>query len=117
MPPPTPGCAHLTPEAPGCPSPARHTRSQRPCDGQALARARNQEQGQRSGTPKQDQGLGSPLPTSPSPFSLWQWEPARTLAFSGLSFPIFTRSVGTVAQAWTSYVAQQWRSWGPGAKP
>ena len=27
--------------------------------------------------------LGSPLPTSPAPFSLWQWERARTLAFSG----------------------------------
>lgn len=65
----------------------------------------------------QDPGLGSPLPTSPSPFSLWQWELARTLAFTGLSFPIFTRRVGTVAQAWTSSIAQQWRSQGPEAKP
>ena len=36
----------------------------------------------------QDPGLGSPLPTSPSPFSLWQRELARTLAFTGLGFPI-----------------------------
>lgn len=62
-------------QGPRLPLPLRHRRSQRPCDGQTLAPARNQEQGQRSAHPCRIPGWEVPsppaLPLSPSGSGNW----------------------------------------------